>query len=105
MWILWPLPYFGESYSFKVTAQAFKTHSRSKTMLGHFDNFTTVYETSKALCVDLTLSIFSLDQLIPPIKEEIASNELEPRCEQVLWVPMRSEFQTVENLGYHPPQT
>ena len=51
--------------------------------LDHLDNFATIRNARKRLCVDIAICASPFEELIPPAEEEVASNELEPGCEGV----------------------
>ena len=53
------------------------------TVLHHADDLATIHDSVQALCVNLTISTTSSNKLVPPPKQEVTSNELEPRREGV----------------------
>lgn len=51
--------------------------------LSHFDDLGPVYNVRQTLSSNTPLTILSPVKFIPPAKEEVASDQLEPRCERI----------------------
>jgi hypothetical protein len=53
------------------------------TFLNHTDDLATIHESIQALCADLSINTLSGNKLVPPPKQKVTSDELEPRRKDV----------------------